>query len=307
MLFRSKKFIQNKRALIVVLSFVLFVYIYAANPPKHFPAGKMLSVEEGSGLQELALKLDQEQVIGSPFWFRTYAIILGGERAMQAGQYYLPYPQNTFAIAWRIVRGKHGIENKRVTIPEGYTKEKIVKLLENKFQYFDSQIFLVKAREGYLFPDTYFIPINATASDVIGILEGNFSRHIASLKDDIDASDYSLDEIVNMAAIIEREASGASDRSVISGILWKRLENDIALQVDVAPITYERRGLPDGPIANPGLLAIKAALYPEKSPYLYYLHDKQGNTYYAKTFEEHVKKYDLEIKEAESVDRKSVV
>jgi len=281
-----KEFFQNKR-LLIVCGLLLVIYIYAANPPRHFPAGKMVSVEPGLGLQELALKLEQEQVIGSPFWFRTYAIILGGERAMKAGQYYLPYPQSTFAIAWRMVRGEHGIENKRVTVPEGYTIEKISKLLEGKFPYFDSQIFLVKAREGYLFPDTYFIPVNATATDVISIMESNFHRQTSNLKEEIENSGRSFEDIINMAAIIEREASGAADRSVISGILWKRLDNGIALQVDIAPVTYERRGLPDNPIANPGILAIKAAIHPEESPYLYYLHDKLGNTYYARTFDEH--------------------
>jgi len=279
--------INKKTVLIVIVSAFLLLYIYAANPPRHFPSGKMISVEDGLGLQSLALKLEEERVISSPFWFRTYAIILGGERVMKAGRYYLPYPQSTFAIAWRMVRGEYGVRNLRVTIPEGYTKERIVNLLENKFQYFDSQTFLSKANEGYLFPDTYFIPVDATTIDIIGILESNFSRQISSLMLEINASDRTLEEIVNMAAIIEREASGASDRSVISGILWKRLDRGIALQVDVAPVTYEKRGLPDEPIANPGLLAIKAAIYPEESPYLYYLHDKQGNTYYAKTFEEH--------------------
>ncbi|MFH1473019.1 MAG: endolytic transglycosylase MltG [bacterium] len=277
----------DKRVYLSILSLFLVVYIFAANPPRNFPSGTMVSVVEGSGLQELALKLEEDEVIRSPFWFRTVAIILGGERAMQAGQYYLPYPQSTFTLAWRVVRGKYGIENKRVTIPEGYTIEKISKLFDEHFQSFDTQEFLVKAREGYLFPDTYFIPMNATAGDVISIMENNFSRQTAELKSEIDTSGRTLGEIVNMAAIIEKEASGESDRSIISGILWKRLANDIALQVDVAPITYERKGLPDEPIANPGILAIKAALHPESSPYLYYLHDKLGNTYYAKTFEEH--------------------
>lgn len=282
-----RKFFQNQKTVFIICSALFVIYIFAANPPRHFPSGKMISVEEGLGLQELALKLEKEQVISSPFWFRTYAIILSGERVMKAGQYYLPYPQSTFAIAWRMVRGKYGIENKRVTVPEGYTVEKISKLLEGKFTYFDSQVFLVKAREGYLFPDTYFIPVSATAIDVISIMESNFYRQTRNLKEEIENSGRSLEDIVNMAAIIEREASGASDRSIISGILWKRLDNDIALQVDIAPVTYERRGLPDSPIANPGILAIKAAIHPEESPYLYYLHDKLGNTYYAKTFDEH--------------------
>ena len=90
-----------------------------------------------------------------------------------------------------------------------------------------------------------------------------------------------------MASIIERESKGDVDRRVISGILWKRIKIGMPLQVDAAPDTYKTKGLPKSPIGNPGILAIQAAIHPTRSPYLYYLHDKNGNIYYAKTFLEH--------------------
>jgi len=94
-----------------------------------------------------------------------------------------------------------------------------------------------------------------------------------------------------MASLIEREGKGEirgqTDRVFISGILWKRLSMNMPLQVDAAPSTYKSRGLPEAPIANPGLESIKAALYPKSSPYLYYLHDKNGLIHYAKSFSEH--------------------
>jgi UPF0755 protein len=115
----------------------------------------------------------------------------------------------------------------------------------------------------------------------------NFKKKVAPLRAEIDAFGKSEEEIIIMASIVEREADGDSDREVISGILWKRLERGIALQVDAAPVTYERRGLPESPIANPGLLAIEASLRPQASSYLYYLHDKEGGIHYARTFDEH--------------------
>ena len=94
-------------------------------------------------------------------------------------------------------------------------------------------------------------------------------------------------DIITMASIIERESKGDADREIISGILWKRIKLDIPLQVDVAPETYKTKGLPKNPIANPGMESIKAAIYPQSSMYLYYLHDKNGGIHYAKIFAEH--------------------
>jgi len=136
--------------------------------------------------------------------------------------------------------------------------------------------------------------------DVItGILD-NYSRSVIDrvrnkkillLKPAIALSKKSEKEIITMASLIEREGKGEirgqTDRVFISGILWKRLSMNMPLQVDAAPSTYKSRGLPEAPIANPGLESIKAALYPKSSPYLYYLHDKNGLIHYAKSFSEH--------------------
>jgi UPF0755 protein len=142
------------------------------------------------------------------------------------------------------------------------------------------------------------------------------NKKTESLNEEISKSKRSLKEIIIMASLIEKEARGEEDRFIISGILWKRIEKGIPLQVD-APFlyilgkesseltisdlstnspfnTYRYKGLPPAPIGNPGLESIKASLRPTTSPYLYYLHDKNGNIYYAKTYDEHkqnIKKY----------------
>jgi UPF0755 protein len=90
-----------------------------------------------------------------------------------------------------------------------------------------------------------------------------------------------------MASILEGEANGNLDAPTISGILWKRISLGMPLQVDVDKKTYREKGLPQNPLNNPGLVSIKAAIKPEKSNYLYYLHDKGGIVHYAVTFEEH--------------------
>ncbi len=115
----------------------------------------------------------------------------------------------------------------------------------------------------------------------------NFDKKIGPLLGEFGSFGKSEREIIIMASLVEREAKGDEDRAVISGILWKRLEIGMPLQVDAAPITYKERGLPKSPISNPGLLAIDATIHPELSPYLYYLHDKDGIIHYARNFEEH--------------------
>ena len=90
-----------------------------------------------------------------------------------------------------------------------------------------------------------------------------------------------------MASILEKEAKGDNDAPYISGILWKRINIGMALQVDAAPVTYDEAGLPSKPICNPGLVSIKAAINPKNSSYLFYLHDDDGQVHYAEDFSEH--------------------
>lgn len=164
--------------------------------------------------------------------------------------------------------------------------------------------------EGYLFPDTYFFPPNIGPENVIRAMLENFGYKLTpELRTEIAKQNKTIFETVTMASIIEREASDPEDRKIISGILWKRAKAGMALQADAtlnyltgkksseltsedlqidSPYnTYKYPGLPFGPISNPGLNAIEVAVFPKDTPYWFYLHDKNGNPHYAKTFEEH--------------------
>ena len=120
-------------------------------------------------------------------------------------------------------------------------------------------------------------------------MSDNFERKIKTVRSDIVSSGKSENAIITMASIIEREAKGDIDRGYISGILWNRINKKMPLQVDASPDTYKVKGLPENPICNPGMEAIKASIHPVLSNYLYYLHDRNGIIHYAKTFEEHKK------------------
>ncbi len=164
--------------------------------------------------------------------------------------------------------------------------------------------------EGYLFPDTYrFFPY-ATVDDVIRKMLNNFDHKLTvQMRQDIQAQHKTIFEIITLASIIEREVKTDQDRAIVAGIFNKRLKADMPLQADstinyvtgkntpaVSGVdlkidslynTYKYKGLPPGPISNPGIESIKAAIYPEDSNYWYFLTDKQGNAHYAEDFEEH--------------------
>ncbi|MEK7461735.1 MAG: endolytic transglycosylase MltG [Patescibacteria group bacterium] len=277
----------------IYLSFIgiiLFVIgSFFTTSPFTFPSGAMITVPEGIGLYSLTEKLKEEKVIRSPFWFRTIAIILGGGRNMKAGQYLMSAPENVFFIAWRFFHGKYGVKTVKLTIPEGFTVTKIASLFDNKFQSFNRESFLVSAPEGYLFPDTYFIPVTATASSTIKLLNDNFIRQISSILPDIKSSGRTLEEIIIMASLLEAETDTKEDREMASDILWKRFDLGMPLQVDSEIGTYKYVGLPKSPINNPGLVSIEAAIHPTPTPYLYFLTGKDGEMHYAKTFDEHKK------------------
>jgi len=204
--------------------------------------------------------------------------------------YYFENKLPVYEIARRVSRGEHHMAPVVATIPEGFNRNQIAEVFASKLMNFNKDRFLsaTKGLEGYLFPDTYFFLNTDDDATVLSSMKDNFSKKIATVYSDIMSSHKIEREIIIMASLIEAEAKGDADRGFISGILWKRLSIGMPLQVDSAPETYKTKGLPKNPIGNPGLRAIMAAIYPQKSPYLYYLHDKNGNIHYARTFAEHV-------------------
>lgn len=289
---------------------VIVALVRTITPPTPYPIGSVVEIEEGTGLLDLANELKKANVIRSPFWFRVGSIVLGGERLMKAGQYYMERPESPFLIAWRILHGRYNIETVKVTVPEGFTVMKISNLFDERFPFFDNPSFEKFATEGYLFPDTYFLPVTISASSTIKIMRDNFIRRIFPVMPDIEASGKTLEEIITMASIIEAEANNQKDREIVSGILWKRMRNGMPLQVDATFVyvngkttaeltaddlkidspfnTYINLGLPPHPISNPGINSIQAALYPTTTPFFYFLTGDDGNMYYSRTFEEHV-------------------
>ena len=274
----------------ILIFFFLFYFLFLS-APADFPPGTIVKIEQGSSLRSVSLKLKNEHIIRSRIAFEAFIIINGREKRVVSTNYYFENKLPVYEVARRISKGEHNLAPVSVTIPEGFDINQIGNAFTSSLQNFNKAKFLLKAKEleGYLFPDTYFFLTTDNEKDVIKSMRENFDRKIAPIFPQIAFSGKSEKDIIIMASIIEREAKGDIDRGVISGILWKRISIGMLLQVDAAPDTYKVKGLPKNPIGNPGLEAIKAALHPQSSPYLYYLHDKNGNIHYAKSFTEHVK------------------
>ncbi|MFA6427905.1 MAG: endolytic transglycosylase MltG [Candidatus Magasanikbacteria bacterium] len=165
--------------------------------------------------------------------------------------------------------------------------------------------------EGYLAPDTYRVFKSATAKDILlKLIEERDSQFTEQMYADIEKSGHTVHEILTMASIIEREVRSSEDRKIVSDLFWRRLDINWALQADStvhyavnkkgnvfttsedrdslsAWNTYKYPGLPPGPISNPSLDAIMAAMYPEKNEYWYFMTTPEGEVKYGKTLEEH--------------------
>jgi len=296
-----------------VLPLILF-YSFFIHPPFGFPKTEIITIESGLTVDEIAADLKEAQVVRSPLVLKAFVKALGAEEGVRAGDYQFQQSLTVFGVAKRIVSGSFGLEPTRIRVAEGATVEDIAIIFGKRLSRFNEDLFLIKARslEGYLFPDTYFFLPNTTEDDVIKAMRNNFETHIADLQDKIIASGKTVNEIVVMASLLEKEARTLRDKQMIAGVLWKRLSIDMVLQVDATFVyflgkntfeltledlqhespynTYKHKGLPPGAIANPGYNSLLAALTPVEHDFLFYLADHSGVTHYSETYQEHLRK-----------------
>lgn len=270
-------------------------------------------IPKGEGVRAIAGRLAQQNLIRSATAFYLIVKIMGIETQIQAGDYRLSKAMDAQTIAGELT---HGIVDTWVTTLEGWRIEEVANTLAKELDIPEKE-FLQYAREGYMFPDTYLIPQEATPAGIAQLFEKNFDAKVTGqMKEDAQQTGRTLEEVVILASIVEREGRSDTDRPMIAGILLNRIKENIPLQVDAtlqyalgyqpyektwwkkiltnedkrikSPYnTYLHTGFPPGPIANPGLSSIKAVIYPEPSDNLFYLHDPKGLVHVARTLEEH--------------------
>lgn len=310
--FSRKNLVIAGVALLAVLACLYRAFIATA---PYMQSDIVITVEKGDTLSGVAEKLSEARTIRSRVAFKALVIFFSGSKGLQAGDYYFAEPQNAVRIAWRLTHSSYQLKNVRVTIPEGTNSIETADILakQKNLTHFVKKDFLKIAApyEGYLFPDTYFLMPNVTAQDVVDLMLDTYKMRIKALEKDIVAFGRPISDVIKMASIIEEEARTDETREIIAGILWKRLDEGMPLQVDAAfafvngkkdsryissedlkidsPYnTYVKKGLPPTPISNPGLDAIRATVHPIKTSYYFYLSDKDGNMRYAVTHDQHV-------------------
>lgn len=318
---------MKRTAFILFLGCFLFFALYrlSLSPPQRKAEAQIFVIPRGANGKEIAQSLKKAGLIRSAFAFRLLLKEKGLERKIRAGDFLLSATMSAYQIAQHLLSPL----DIWVTIPEGWRTEEIGEYLEEKLGRENSKFklrkFLEKAKplEGFLFPDTYLIPKNASAERVIQIMKDNFFRRVGEdLFLEIEKRGWTLREVVILASIVEREVKFKEDRPIVAGILIKRLKKGMPLQAD-ATVQYAKTnlklktenskleswwskdltkadlelnspyntrkfpGLPPGPICNPGLAAIKAVVFPKETVYWYYLSDQRGRMHYASTLEEH--------------------
>lgn len=294
-----KYFITLIVAVILIGGFLIYQGIYYPIEPGSDQTVIFL-VKKGEGAKEISINLKEQGLIRYSSFFRVYALIEDKAEELKAGEYELSLSMNVVEIVNKLASGDR--IKKMITIIEGWTIEDIASYLE--VEELDSDL------EGYLFPDTYEISPEDGIEEIIEKMLDNFNKKMSlELIEEIASQGKTIHEIVIMASLIEKEVRTFEDKKIVSGILWKRIEVGMPLQVDAtityitnrksteilqkeleidSPYnTYKYKGLPFGPICNPGMESILAAVYPESSEYWFYLSTPEGETIFSKTLKEH--------------------
>src|SRR3989338_7668552 len=310
---------KQKLKILFILILLLFIPVYfyyqqAVKPVNPLDKEQIsFSIETGEDVRSISQRLYDEKLIRSSLVFFLKARLTEFGNKIQAGEFMLSPSMDMEEIAGELL---HGTMDVKLTIPEGWRKEEIAMKITSQFNIPESE-FLNKAREGYLFPDTYLIPKEATGSDIIKILNDNFNKKTKSFQNGNSALiNISLEEAVIIASMIEREAKFPEDRLLIARVILNRLEIGMKLDIDATvqysqgyqPMektwwkkdltvedlgiespynTYNNPGLPPTAIANPGLASIEAVFKAPENDYLYYIEDKTCKSHFAETFEDH--------------------
>lgn len=283
-------------------------YVLARKPLNASGAEKLFGIDSGLSTREIGKKLQAAGLIRSELAF--FLNVRLHDDLLQAGTYRLSPAMSVDEIVTKLATGD--VAEHRVTIPEGRRLTEIGQQLEDA-KIVSRQDFLKAAegKEGYLFPDTYTFPLSVTAAEIVAAMRENFDTRTDEANLSLKRSDIIL------ASVIEREAKNDEERASISAVYKNRMRIGMRLEADptvqyaktlvnpgiiepwpkitvadyrsvISPYnTYLNDGLPPGPICNPGIASLKAALNPAATDYLYFFHTSDGQTIFSKTLDEH--------------------
>ena len=292
------------------------------------PAPRLFDVHPGNTFASVARRLEDEELIRDArlaTWLARYNEMDG---RLHVGQYELSPHQSTQEILEVITQGQ--VKTWRVTLPEGSRAEEIAERLAAS-GLVDGEQFKAALRnhalaeeldvpttdfEGYLYPDTYWLPQGLSPEEVVRILVGQFDRvWEAEIRTQAEETGLSRNEVVTLASIVEKETAAPPERARIAAVFLNRLRKGMRLETDPTVIygieefdgnlrrkhlrdkrnpynTYQHFGLPPGPIANPGLAALRSVVNPEETDYLYFVSRNDGTHVFSRTYGEHTKAVD---------------
>lgn len=322
----------------VVIAMLIFGYIILDNYitsltlPIDIESSEYITVEipMGSSTEDISEILFENGLIRNKFIFKYMSKKLDYNGKYKAGTYMLGFNMSLESIMEMISKGGISENTVRFTIPEGYNLDQVADILEKQglidrklffkeietgaFDYpFLKELPMVKNRlEGFLFPDTYEVYLDATEWEIIDKMLKRFDElFVEAFYDKASSMNLSIIDVVTLASIIEREALIDSERTVVSSVFHNRLEINMKLQscatvqyvlgevkenlttedtrIESPYNTYLYEGLPPGPIASPGIESIKAALYPDDTDYIYFVAKGDGSHAFADNYDDFLK------------------
>lgn len=306
-------------AFLTCLFFCTFIFI----PPFFLPGGDQdIPLYSKTTAREIAQNLKEKGIIHFSTPFLVLSKLTNADRKLKAGLYRLNPQMSLWGVLTTLSQGKS--ELLTLKVPEGYTTDQIAQELE-KLKVISEEDFMKTAKdtqvlknlgvtgpnvEGFLFPQTYRVPMSANGQALVELMVRQFYDSVGT---DFEVRCHQRGltpyQAVILASIVEKEAQKAEERPIIAGVLYNRLHQKIRLEVNAtlnyvltnkrawltneqlntqSPYnTYQHRGLPPTPICNPGLASIQAVLDPAEVPYLYYVAQGDGSHLFATTFQEH--------------------
>lgn len=294
---------------------------YLVSPAKEGGEDRVFFVREGATLRGVSDKLQRKGIINHKWLFLIWARLKGYGREIKAGEYRLNSGMPPVEILEVLRKGI--IITHRVTVPEGFTRSQIGELLEKKglvergkFRALTGDPDMARRYgisgpdlEGYLYPDTYRFGRGLSCISIIDVMVRRFKEVFSPFRERAEEVGMSMEEVVTLASIVEKETGLAEERPLIASVFLNRLKKGMRLESDPTVIygikefegnlkkedlreptpynTYLIRGLPPGPIANPGRGAIEAVLYPADTDYLFFVSKNDGSHYFSKTLSEH--------------------
>lgn len=303
-------------SLAIAVSIVVFAVAFlATRAPTDFPISRPVVIEEGMSAAAVAEQFAEERVVQFADLLYITLVLFHDPSEIKAGAYVFSEPLDLFAIARQITDEGPPADYVSLTFFEGTTAAHYAHTAGKYLEDFDVEHFANKGRsyEGFLFPDTYFVPRSFSADDLISLLFRTYHEQVTPIME-TNTTPYTEYEILTIASLLEREGDEPENMRMIAGIMENRLALDMPLQLDASmeyvldkPLneltpadlrrespynTYLNAGLPPTPIGNPGIAAIEAAIDPIPSDYLFYITGNDGNFYYAETYQEHLQNID---------------